>query len=143
MRKALTLTIVVALLAACSQPGPAPSPSQWRPPDRYAYTLDSRCGEQLLIGRIRLWVDSGAVVHAEGLDEPGRRLAEVPLENLPTLATLVGYYNDAVGSGSDVAVLEADPADGHPRRIEIDHSERSMDDESCFAIDEYEVGATP
>lgn len=138
MRTFVVLTMVLAGLAACS----GPSPSQWQPPDRYAYTLESHCGEQFLIGQVRLWVDSGAVVHAEGLDEAGQRLAQAPLENLPTLATLVGYYNDAVHAGADRAVLELDPADGHPRRIEIDHNQRAIDDESCFTIDDYEVGAS-
>jgi Family of unknown function (DUF6174) len=71
-----------------------------------------------------------------------RRLAEVPLGNLPTLATLVGYYNDAFSGGADQAILVQDPADGHPTRIDIDHDERATDDESCFVIDDYDPGAT-
>lgn len=126
--------LVAALLAACGRP----AESTWQPPDRYTYTLDSRCGEQLLIGKIRLWVEDGAVVRADGLDEPGVRLAQAGLENLPTLATLLGYYNEAVHGGADVATLRTDPADGHPVRIDIDHSRRSLDDESCFVIADYD-----
>jgi hypothetical protein len=145
MRRALAvavaaITVATVILAGCSRPGPAGLPTDWQPPQRYAYTLESRCGEQLLIGRIRLWVDGGAVVGAEGLDEPGRRLAEVSPEHLPTLATLVGYYNDAVATGADQADLVQDPADGHPVRIDIDHSERAVDDESCFVIEDYSPG---
>jgi hypothetical protein len=121
-------------LAGCSKP----AESTWQPPADYAYTLDSRCGEQLLIGRIRLWVEDGVVVRAEGLDEPGVRLEDAGLEHLPTLATLVGYYNDAVRTGADTATIETDPADGHPVRIDIDHGRTSLDDESCFVITDYD-----
>ncbi len=125
---------MVGVLAGCARP----EESSWQGPGRYAYTLDSRCGEQLLIGKIRLWVEDGAVVRAEGFDEAGVRLQETALANLPTLATLVGYYNEAVKGGADTAKLETDPADGHPVRIDIDHSSNAMDDESCFVISDYD-----
>ena len=35
-------------------------------------------------------------------------------------------------------VFETDPADGHPVRIDIDHSRNAMDDESCFVISDYD-----
>ena len=135
MRAAVVVVaLTVGVLAGCAQA----EESNWQAPDGYAYTLDSRCGEQLLIGKIRLWVQDGAVVRAVGLDEPGVRLQDTALENLPTLATLVGYYNDAVRADADTAKLETDPADGHPVRIDIDHSRQSMDDESCFVISDYD-----
>ena len=130
----VALAALAALAGGCSKP----AESTWQPPDRYAYTLDSQCGEQLLIGRIRLSVEDGAVVEAQGLDDAGVRLADAGLDNLPTLATLLGYYNEAVRSGADTAKLQTDPADGHPVRIDIDHSRRSLDDESCYVISDYD-----
>jgi hypothetical protein len=114
-------------------PGQSIQPLDWPPPKRYAYTLDSRCGEQLLVGRIRLWVDGDTVVSAEGLDDAGERLADRPLDKLPTLTTLVGYYNDSVASLADLVVLKQDGADGHPVRIEIYDHLGAMDDENCFS----------
>jgi hypothetical protein len=141
MRNAWAVVIVAVVLAGCAHS--RPPLSTWLPPDRYAYTLQGSCGEQYLTGRIRLWVHGGAVVDAEGLDESGRRLADGPLDRLPTIATLLDLYNDAVRTGADKAVLTTEPTDGHPVRIDIDQDLNTTDDESCFAIDDYQPDAAP
>jgi hypothetical protein len=118
--------------------------SVWREPQSYVYIVDSRCGERLLIGRIRLWVGQGKVVRAEGMDEPGRGLAtEAKLANLPTLGQLLDEYDNARHSGADVATVAFDPGDGHPTKIDLDPKKNAVDDEACYVISEYAVLSTP
>jgi hypothetical protein len=116
----------------------------WREPHSYVYIVDSRCGERLLIGRIRLWVGQGKVVRAEGVDESGRRLAtEAKLANLPTLGQLLDEYDKARHSDADVATVAFDPGDGHPTKIDLDPNKNAIDDEACYVISEYAVLSTP
>ncbi len=129
------------LVSGCGQaatPGAGTaSASAWREPPSYVYTVDSQCGERLLIGRIRLWVENAAVVRAEGVDEPGRRLAdEAKLANLPTLRDLLDEYDGARREGANEATAVFDPTDGHPTAIDLDPTD-GIDDEACYHISDY------
>jgi hypothetical protein len=78
------------------------------------------------------------VVKVEGMDEPARRsLAAGPAGLVPTLAGLVDELAEARKEGADVARLESDPADQHPRRITIDPDRNAIDDEACYTISDY------
>jgi len=151
-RPAVALALAVALtgcagqetagVAATGSPALSPTPSGaasgWQEPARYSYTLESRCGEQQLIGKFRVTVAGGAVTEAKGLDEQGiAALRGTRPDFIPTLRQLVDQVDKARGSGAEVVDIESDPASGHPVRITIDMSKSSIDDESCFTISDY------
>ncbi len=132
----------VLLLGACAGTGPGPtaqSAAQWQEPAQYEYTVDSRCGERLLIGRFQITVADGKVTKAAGVDEAAQRIASDPklLANLPTLKQLLDEYETARHEGAHVAKAEFDPADGHPTKIELDPLKNSIDDEACYQISDY------
>jgi hypothetical protein len=129
-------------VAATGSAAPTPTPSRvppgWQEPASYSYTLESRCGEQQLIGKFRVTVAGGAVTGAEGLDEQGlAALRGTKPDFIPTLRQLIDQVDKARSSGAAVAEVESDPAGGHPVRITIDMSKNSIDDESCFTITDY------
>ena len=131
VRAAAVLVVGVALSGCADTVQPA---ADWVEPARYAYVLESTCGERALIGRFRITVSDGKVIKAEGLDEPAQRtVADSPPDVIPTLGQLVEELNTARRNGAEVAELETDTA-GHPARITIDPSRNSVDDESCYAI---------
>jgi hypothetical protein len=151
LRYLFAVTAAVALAGCASSTGSASSTGKpvtsssgttWREPARYSFVLDSRCGEQPLIGRFRVSVGQGAVTEAVGLDEAARgALAGRGHEFVPTLGRLVEELDSARRSGADLAQADVDPADGHPVRITIDPKKLSVDDELCYTISEYAPGS--
>jgi Family of unknown function (DUF6174) len=145
------VVLVAAVLAAgCSAPPPPvggpPADdavrSRWREPAHYAYTLDSRCGEQPLIGRYRITVAGGAVTDVRALDEAAQVSgAMAHRQNVPTLGRLLEYVDIARRTGAAVASADFDPADGHPIKISIDQNKTAVDDELCFTVADYAPGA--
>lgn len=139
MRALVTFGGALLLLAACGR-GQEPQTSGWAEPGRYAYTLRSSCGERLLHGTMRLTVEDGKVTTVEGLDEAGGNTVQAAkLEHLPSLKDLIIEYETAVRDGADKAVVEFDPGDGHPTRIDLDPQRNSIDDEACYWITDYRV----
>jgi hypothetical protein len=135
-------------LAGCGESGrqPAAEPANepanepadgWTEPAAYSYTVDSRCGERLVIGRIRMWVAGGEVTRVQGLDEGGRNAVQAPVTSFPTLGDLMEEYRTATRTGADKAIVEFDAADGHPARIDIDQEKNAVDDEACYSIVEF------
>lgn len=133
------------MLAGCGGDGGGstsrePATSGWNEPGHYGYTLRSSCGERLLHGTMRLTVKDGKVVEADGLDEIGTNTLEAAkFEHLPSLKDLVVEYESTVRRGADKAVIEFDPGDGHPTRIDLDPERNAVDDEACYWISDYEV----
>ena len=119
---------------------PVPLAATWQEPARYEYTVDSRCGERLLIGRLTLTIADGKVTRAAGHDESGTRIAgSTPMASLPTLKQLLDEYDTARREGAHKADVTWDPADGHPTRIDIDLIRDAIDDEACYQISGYRV----
>lgn len=128
-----------AVPATPSPPSAAPSATaEWDEPEAYSFTLESRCGERMLIGRFTVEVENGEVIGIEGLDDQGRTAASViqPSE-VPTLADLVGLAADARSDGADKVNLVTDPADGRPVSVEIDWQANATDDEECYQISDF------
>jgi len=136
-RPALALILAAfAALGGCG--GSPPATPTWQEPTRYSYVLDSRCGEQQLIGKFEVTVADGAVTAVKGLDEmAANALRGVPPDFVPTLGQLVEQADKARRSGAEVAELDVDPGDAHPVRITIDPRKNTADDESCFTITDY------
>jgi hypothetical protein len=113
--------LVVALvgLGGCASAEPEADVS-WREPARYAYTLESSCGERALIGVFRISVEGGRVVDAEGLDKSAERTVESAAAGVvPTLGELVEELNVARReriAGGDELEIAAERADGSLRR---------------------------
>lgn len=148
---ALTATLVLAGCATSNgNSNPAGNPAgtasggsgtggrQWHEPARYTFVLDSRCGEQPLIGRFQISVANGTVTAATGLDDAARNaLAGGRRDLIPTLGHLVNELDTAKHTGADIAQADLDPGDGHPTRIIIDPSKTAVDDELCYTISDY------
>jgi Family of unknown function (DUF6174) len=147
MRRASWAAPVIAVvLSGCAgadgeagaEGGPEAAPGRWQEPARYSFTLDSRCGEQALIGRFQITVDNGKVSQVTGLDEQARgALKGGRHEFVPTLRELLDQVDRARSSGADVATASFDPADGHPTELEIDPELNTVDDESCYVVSDY------
>ncbi len=60
--------------------------------DTYSFTVTSSCGERLMIGTFAVHVAGGEIASVEGLDEPGRRAAEVA--SLPDVVPTIGGLLD-------------------------------------------------
>ena len=154
----------VALLAAtavglhgCVDDAPSPAPPRttttprsvasapaWVEPTAYSFVLESSCGERALIGRFRVAVAGGRVVRAEGLDESAERAVQLREEGVvPTLGQLVAEARTATEDGAHLVRTDVDPVDGHPRSIRIDREKDAVDEESCYTITDYAVGAAP
>ena len=113
---------------------PSTTAFEWNEPASYEFTLDSRCGERLLIGRFRVAVRDHAVVGIEGRDSQGRTVGPLIDPNLvPTLAELLQLAKRARAEGADEAVVEFD-ADGNPASVRIDRDRSTIDDEECYTI---------
>jgi hypothetical protein len=133
--------LVVALvgLGGCASAEPEADVS-WREPAKYAYTLESSCGERALIGVFRISVEGGRVVDAEGLDKSAERTVESAAAGVvPTLGELVEELNVARREGAEKAEIEM--TDGRPGRITIDPRANSVDDESCYVINDFRPAA--
>jgi hypothetical protein len=145
IRTVLPGILLLTLSGACAGQEPsvmAESPTTWTAPDKYGFTLDSECGERALIGRFRVTVVDGKVVHAEGLDDSARRALMLRLADLvPTLEQLEAEAETARREGVDIVKIERDPFDAHPTKIVIDES-GSIDEESCYTIEDYTIGLT-
>lgn len=108
----LTATLV---LAGCATSNGNSNPSgtgsrQCHEPARYTFVLDSRCGEQPLIGRFQISVANGTVTVATGLDDAARNaLAGGRRDLVPTLGRLVDELETAKHTGADVAQADVDP----------------------------------
>lgn len=122
-----------------SAPSPSPSaPTEWREPATYSFTLESRCGFRMLIGRFHVEVENGAVVSVDGLDEQGRLVAGIiQHDEVPTLTGLLGRVAEARNEGADEVNLSTDPVDGRPISIEIDWQANAIDDEECYTISDF------
>jgi hypothetical protein len=115
---------------------------RWQEPARYSFTLDSRCGEQALIGRFQITVDNGDVSRVTGLDEQARAALQGGRRDfVPTLRELLDQVDSARSSGADVATASFDPADGHPTNLDIDPELNTVDDESCYEVSDYRPNA--
>ncbi len=137
---AITVTSVTGCAQAVQPVGGDPDAKGWQEPPSYTYTVDSQCGERLLIGQFRLAVEAGKVVRAEGLNDRTRELVtSVPITSFPTLGQLFEEYLQAQRDGAEVATAALDPTDGHPTRIDIDSSKMAVDDEACYVITDYAV----
>lgn len=160
MVRAASLTLAL-LLTACSAPAssssespspdataapatsstPSTSPSaaaEWDEPASYSFTLESRCGERLLIGRFAVEVENGEVIAVEGFDEQGRTAATlVQPSDVPTLADLLALVAEAQSDRADKVNLDTDPTDGHPISVEIDWQANATDDEECYQISDF------
>ena len=153
MRRFVPYVTLAALLGGCAnaEPGgltavPPSAPATWTPPDKYAFTLTSECGERALIGRFRVTVQAGKVTRAEGLDDSARRAQMLRLANLvPTVQQLEDQAETARREGAEVVQVERAPEDARPVRIVIDWSSAAIDDEACYTIQDYTIGlaATP
>lgn len=147
MRRLVPYLTVATLLGGCggTPAEPAEAPATWTPPDKYAFTLTSECGERALLGRFRVTVQAGKVTHAEGLDDGARRALMLRMADLvPTLQQLEEQAETSRAAGADVVQIERAPEDAHPVRISIDES-GAVDDEACYTIQDYTIGlaATP
>jgi hypothetical protein len=149
---ALLLGIYIGQVALPIELGPSASPSAiadasstpvgaWVEPTAYSYVLDSSCGERMLIGRFRVTVVGGRTTAFEELNDPPT--GQFRLADIPTLGDLVQEVERARTDGADTVILEVDPGDGHPVRIEIDWMAEAIDDEACYAISEYVVRGQP
>jgi len=137
--------VTALALAGCGGASPTAEPTVepavapgviWQEPARYEYTVESHCGERLLIGTFKMTVADGKVTEVSRADEA---LPEAKPENFPTLKDLLDEYSTAKQKGAHVAKLETDPADGHPTRIELDPIKNAIDDEACYLISNYLV----
>ncbi|GAA1765447.1 hypothetical protein GCM10009681_40620 [Luedemannella helvata] len=140
--------MVLVAVAGCGSGGTPTeeieSAAAWAEPARYAFTLESTCGERWLIGTFRVTVDNGAVAAVEGLDEPARRAVEgrdltFLREVVPTLSGMVDEAARARSAGAETVEVTVDRNTGHVTRINIDPARNSVDDESCYAVTDYEV----
>jgi hypothetical protein len=132
-----TVLAALALTVSACESSDVGEPSTWTDPASYEYTLDSRCGEQLLHGRMKFTVAGGKVVKAEGLDQAGEgtiNAVDGRLDPMPTLNELMSHYENARASGAYIALAEYDPADGHPTKITVDGDRNAIDDELCYTI---------
>ena len=103
----------------------------------YTVTLESTCGERALIGRFSVTVAGGVVTGIEGLDEPGRRNAEIP--SLPEQVPSISGLLDRMAALEPEQVPEAsfDGATGMPTRAVIDPLPNGVDDEQCYDLSSY------
>jgi hypothetical protein len=144
------LAVAVCGLTACAGgtasggPGPVASTplpavsSSWREPARYSFALDSRCGEQPLIGRFAITVDNGVVTGVTGADDAASAALEtMSRQAVPTLGDLLEQLAQARQRGAHVADVQFDPGDGHPTRVTIDQSAEAVDDELCYTVSDY------
>jgi len=141
-RRACTLILAAfAALGGCAEQDVGTSPQAtpgWQEPARYSFVLDSRCGEQQLIGKFQVSVVDGTVTATRGLDETASNaLRGAQPDLVPTLGQLVEQVNEARRSGAEVADIDVDLDDAHPVRITIDPHKNTNDDESCFTISDY------
>jgi hypothetical protein len=133
--------VVLVAVAGCGSRGTGVSEAQaWAEPARYAYTLQSSCGERLLIGRFRVTVERGAVTKAEALDESAASVLEGRKPDVvPSIGALVAEAAKARADNADKVTVELDPADGHPTKVTIDPYSNAIDDESCYDVTGYTV----
>ena len=103
----------------------------------YTVTLESTCGERALIGRFSVTVAGGAVIGITGLDEPGRRNAEIPSlpEQVPSISGLLERM--AVLEPEQVPEASFDDVTGMPTRVAIDPLPNGVDDEECYGLSSY------
>jgi hypothetical protein len=144
VKTVLPAMLLLTLTGACAGPdataGEEP-PRTWTAPAKYAFTLDSRCGERALIGRFRATVEDNKVVRTEGLDDAARGALMLRMADLvPTLSALEAEAGTARRDGADVVEVERDPGDGHPTKITIDPERNAIDDEACYTIEDYTIG---
>jgi len=132
---------VVAGVTPQSLASPSASTSistAWTEPADYSFTVDSRCGERVLIGRFPVTVENRAVVGVEGRDEQGRGVAAtIEPEAVPTLAEMLGLVAEAQRENASEVTLSTDPADGHPLSVKIDWQANVIDDEDCYEISDF------
>ena len=108
----------------------------WAPPGDYSFTVQSWCGEQNFIGEYAVTVREGEVTEVEALRQGWD---EIPLEAVPGLAEMLTLAGDAEDRGE--AEVWVDP-DGVPRWLILDPRPRSVDDENCFLITDYQEPPT-
>ncbi len=102
--------------------------------DSYSFMVTSSCGERLMIGTFAVQVAGGEVTSVEGLDEPGRRAAEVA--SLPDVVPTIGGLLDRMVAldGSQVREAAFDPETGVPTHVLIDPMPNAIDDEECYDL---------
>ncbi|MDO8107036.1 DUF6174 domain-containing protein [Isoptericola sp. b441] len=138
--------LAVASLAGCGSAevaGVAGAAQQWaaRGSDTYSVTVTSSCGERLLIGTFDVHVVGGVVTSVEGLDEPGRRAAQVATvgEYVPTVTSLLSRL--AITHREHAPEVMFDPATGMPTHVVLDPLPGSLDDQECYDFSDYSPGA--
>lgn len=151
--------LVVALVVSGCSPAPLPSEeptpvastmqtpsaspqvsmtSEWAEPADYSFTLDSRCGERVLIGRFHVEVENGAVVSVEGIDEQAESVsAFIEPEMVPTLSEMLERVAEARRMNASEVTLTTDPVDGHPVSVKIDWEANMIDEEECCEVSEF------
>ena len=135
----LMLTFV---MAGCATQGgqrsvAASSALDWRPPDRYEFTLDLSCGFRAFVGKFEVVVADGEVVEAQGIDQNARQfLQDQSVDDVRTLSELLQQAADADADGADIVEVHTGE-DGHPTEITLDWSTEAEDDEVCYQITEY------
>ena len=128
---------VVEATASAQSPSPSAA-AEWVEPAAYSFTLESRCGERMLIGRFHVEVENGSVVNVDGLDDQGRTAAGViQPQDVPTLAALLDLVDEARSDGAARVNLSTDPVDAHPVEVEIDWQANAIDDEECYSISDF------
>jgi hypothetical protein len=111
-------------------------PAGWREPAAYSFTLDSQCGERLLIGQFHVEVLNGEVVRVDALEGYTGPLP-VPPNAVPTLQEILTLAVEARRRGASEVSVVLDPTDGHPVAMNIDGRANTIDDEECYTISEY------
>lgn len=127
-------------VAGCASPGPAAGAvdarDAWRASgiDTYSFTITSSCGERLMIGTFAVQVADGEITSVEGLDEPGRRAADV--DSLPEVVPTIGGLLDRLVAldASELREATFDPGTGVPTHVLIDPVADAIDDEECYDL---------
>jgi hypothetical protein len=122
--------------AASGTPRAEGSIRPWEAPPNYSFRVRSRCGEQNFIGTFHIVVRNGAVSDAKGLDGSGAAALR-HMDEVPTLTDLLDYAVVAREADAEVAEVDYDKSDGHPKKIDIDYDTNAIDDESCFVVTDY------
>ena len=137
----LVLMLAFALAGCATHGGTRPvaaaSALDWRPPDRYEFTLDSSCGFRAFVGKFEVVVADGEVVEADGIDQNARQfLRDQSVDDVRTLSELLQQAADAESDGADIVEVRTGE-DGHPTEITLDWSTEADDDEVCYQVTDY------
>lgn len=147
-----SLCASLAVLSGCASDGVEPAapgePSEVDPRTRweqaqltdYSYVFYTNCGERVG-GRFQVAVRDGTIADVEGLDEPGRQLAETDepshLREIVLTVDKLWEQLDRAEAEADLVSSDFDDTYGYPSRIDIDWEEDAIDDEVCHEITDF------